>query len=233
MLARCRQPLFLAALWALAVCSTPGCKRKDAKACENAMSVTRQALAAEDFALAKQWRDHAYKNCDDGVALQALDKEIVDKQAEVEKKKAQEEATKRETDQLVKLFTGWIGQHRATPAGAAVNVVCSAGDEEKKERWCDRERSVGDKYKVKVRYWEAAPEAIEFTTVAPGPLKCDDLGPSSVLSEKAGGAQLHCQITGGPASGLQALIRHAKDGTHVNVVSQQFIDRHSGFRKLL
>ncbi len=176
--------------------------------------------------------DYAYKNCADPAALSGLDKEIVDKQAEVAKRKADAEALKRETDQLVKLFTEWIGQHRANPVGAAVNVTCTA-PEDSKDHWCDRERSVGGKYQVKVRYWEADPEAQEFTTKAPGMVECSQFGDTTEVSQKAGGAQRYCQITGGTLANMFVLIRHASDGTYLNVVTQKFVDRHGGFRHLI
>ncbi|MCA9595237.1 MAG: hypothetical protein KC776_18090 [Myxococcales bacterium] len=223
---------FAFSLLVVAPLALGGCKKKDPAKCDEAMKTTRQALGSEDFALAKQWREYAYKNCDDGATLSGLDKEIVDKQAEVEKKKADAEALERETDQLVKLFTGWIAQHRANPEGAAVNVVC-AEPADSKDHWCDRERSVGGKYQVKVRYWEADPEAQEYTTLAPGMVKCSQFGDTTEVSQKAGGAQKYCQITGGSLANMFVLIRHAGDGTHLNVVTQKFVDRHAGFRHLI
>ena len=120
----------------------------------------------------------------------------------------------------------------SNPEGAAVNVVC-AEPADSKDHWCDRERSVGGKYQVKVRYWEADPEAQEYTTLAPGMVKCSQFGDTTEVSQKAGGAQKYCQITGGSLANMFVLIRHAGDGTHLNVVTQKFVDRHAGFRHLI
>lgn len=58
----------------------------DKEKCEQAVSVTRDALAKEQTDLARQWRDRAWKMCNDQSATQALDKEIVDKEAELRKR---------------------------------------------------------------------------------------------------------------------------------------------------
>jgi len=58
----------------------------DKEKCEQAVSVTRDALAKEQTDLARQWRDRAWKMCNDQAATQALDKEIVDKEAEIAKR---------------------------------------------------------------------------------------------------------------------------------------------------
>ncbi len=208
-----------------------GCNQKDAGKCENAKGVTAQALASEDFALARQWRDYAYKHCDDPAALKTLDDDIVKKETEVNTRKREEESRRAETEQLLGLFTTWVSQHRADPTRAAVNVSC-AGPDDSKDRWCARERSVGGKYTVRVRYWEAEPVAQEFFTIAPGPVTCAQLGTSSELSQKHGGAQVFCDITGGTLSGMQVLIRRAKDGTHLNVVTKEYVAKDARFAAL-
>jgi hypothetical protein len=58
----------------------------DKEKCEQAVTVTRDALAKEQTDLARQWRDRAWKMCDDQAGTQALDKEIVDKEAELRKR---------------------------------------------------------------------------------------------------------------------------------------------------
>jgi hypothetical protein len=69
---------------ATAVVLTVGCVDKEK--CEQAVSVTRDALAKEQTDLARQWRDRAWKMCDDQAGTQALDKEIVAKEAEIAKR---------------------------------------------------------------------------------------------------------------------------------------------------
>ncbi|MBX3128599.1 MAG: hypothetical protein KF718_17890 [Polyangiaceae bacterium] len=208
-----------------------GCNQKDQGKCDNGKSVTKQAVASEDFALARQWRDYAYKHCADAAALKALDDEIVSKEAEVTSRKAEQQRVAGETTQLVSLFSGWIGQHRADPTRAAVTVSCK-GPEEGKDRWCSRERSVGGKYNVRVTYWEAEPKAHEFFTIAPGEVTCDAFGAATQISEKHGGLQRFCDLTAGGLSGMQLLIRRAKDGTHLNVVSKEYVAKNAAFAAL-
>ena len=78
-----------------------GCKRKDEEKCQQALQTTRQALAVEDFALARQWRTYTYKQCADADALKAIDQEIVTREAEVAKKKAEDEARQAEEDRKI------------------------------------------------------------------------------------------------------------------------------------
>jgi hypothetical protein len=220
-----------------ALLALPGCKRKDPEACNSAQSTVRQALGSEDFESAKKWRDYAYKQCADPAQLSALDKEIIDKQSEVTQRKADEDAKKKRTDELVKLFVDWAGQHKADPAGAAVNVVCTPAadpkDEKKaKEHWCTRDRMAGE-FKLGVTYWEAEPDTFEFATVAPGPVTCDDLGPNTVIKNGHDGALLHCNLTGGALAGLQALILRTAAGTTVSVVSPKYIDKNDAFKRKL
>lgn len=217
----------------LTLAGPAGCKKKDPEKCTSAQNTVRQAIAGEDFASARQWREYAYKNCDDKSVLDALDKEIVDKEAAVQKKKADDEALKRRTDELVKLYIDWITQHKANPAGAAVTVNCAGEETPKKERFCTRERTAGG-YPLKVQYWEATPvEAFEFSSVAPGPVTCETLGPGNTLKNAHDGALLHCEFTGGALSGLQALILRTAQGTLLSVVTPKFIELHAGFRARL
>src|SRR5262245_50230626 len=143
-----------AALVVLAL-ALPACNKKDPAKCTNAKGVIQQALSAEDFASARQWRDYAYKQCDPA-DLQALDQQIVTKESEVQKRKADEKTVKLRTDRLLKLFTDWVAQHRAAPSGAAVNVNCKTSSDAKdpkkeKELWCTRERNAGE-HKLRVTY---------------------------------------------------------------------------------
>ena len=215
----------------LAVAVLPACKKKDPAKCDNAKSVIKQAIGSEEFALARQWRDYAYKHCSDPADLSAVDKGITDGEAEAARRKADAEAKQREAQQLVKLFSQWVGQHRTDPTRAAVNVACS-GPEDSTERWCIRERSVGGKYAVKVRYWEETPAAHKFFSIAPDEVKCDAFGASAVIATKHGGAQVYCDVTGGTLSGMKLLIQRAKDGTHMNLVSNEYVEKDPGFKQL-
>jgi hypothetical protein len=60
----------------------------DKEKCEEAVRVTRDSLAKEQPAIARQWRERAWKICNDATTTATLDKEIVDKEAEIAKKGA-------------------------------------------------------------------------------------------------------------------------------------------------
>lgn len=222
----------------LAVClaflAVSACNQKDPKKCENAQSVIRQGIAAEDFAAARQWRDYAYKHCADRAALDALDKDIVDKEAAVQARKAAEDQKRQQTEQLVKLFSEWAGTHKANPAGAAVNVSCSAPADPKKEkeRWCTRERAASE-HKLRVTYWEAEPDVFEFSTLSPGEVSCELLGGGTALKNAHGGALLHCDLTGGALAGTQALMVRTAQGTLLSVFSPKYAEKNESFRRRL
>jgi hypothetical protein len=62
----------------------------DQEKCDEAVRVTRDALSKEQTDLARQWREYAWKTCDDTAMTATLDQEIVAKEAEIAKKAADE-----------------------------------------------------------------------------------------------------------------------------------------------
>ncbi len=89
----------LGARWAMAVVVAAGlltgCKNE--QKCNEALQTARQALQDDylDFALARQWREHAGKICGAGEQLSALDKDILDKEAAVAKAAADKAAAEK------------------------------------------------------------------------------------------------------------------------------------------
>jgi hypothetical protein len=73
------------ALLLLALSTAPGCK--DKAKCDEALNTAKKAMQDEflDMDLARQWRDHAGKICGQGPELEALDKEIIDREAALAK----------------------------------------------------------------------------------------------------------------------------------------------------
>lgn len=71
---------------AVTVAFVPGCVDKEK--CQQAISVTHDAVAKEQMEIARQWRDRAWKMCNDPASTEPLDKEIVDKEAEIAKRAA-------------------------------------------------------------------------------------------------------------------------------------------------
>ena len=211
------------------------CKKKDPEKCQQALATTRQALTAEDFALASQWREYAYKHCDDAAGLQALDQELVNKQAETNRR-AQEQATKKaELGSVLQLFMRWASENRMTPQNASKLVQCDPVPEGTPK---DKEKSVG-----------ATPRATSIlatpstcATGKPSPtrfvsrcdrrhrLSCADLGEHRVLRTwdipvPGGGTvkRTHCELTSGPLAGMQELATAAI--TELHVLSPKYAQR--------
>lgn len=213
------------------------CKGKDADKCKQGLDVARQALNAEDFVLAQQWRGYAYKQCEDTAALTALDQEIVNKQAAVDQRKQDEERRKNETAQLVQLFVKFAGDNRAAPDRASSATQCDPlpdGTQPKPdkpaERWCNASRGAGQSYAIALRYWDADKEALRFTTRPSNPVSCADLGASNVLrtwdvpaTQGHTAKRSHCEFTSGPLSGLHALVSEAANAD-VFVFSMKYLD---------
>jgi len=216
----------------LAVAGTGGCKRKDKGKCDEALRVARDALGKENTASAREWREYAYKHCADTTTLQALDSEIVAKEAAIEKKKAEEAAKKQRLAAFATTFGGWVAQHRANPTGASVNVTCDGDENPKKERWCTRSREIsGKSQQFTVRYWEAEPEAAVFSTKPAEPVGCDALGPHQVMGTwdvpSTTGKPIkraRCKMTGGSLSGLQVLATDAL-GADLFVIAPKYLEK--------
>jgi hypothetical protein len=221
---------------------TVGCNKTDPKACSHAMDVTRESLKDKNVALARRWRDYAWKQCDDKTALQAFDKEVVAGEDEITKEKQEEEQKKTQSQELLGLFVQWAGDHRASPDAAGADVSCEPEEKpekgapppklpDKPHRFCTRTRAVSDSFNLQVRYREDDPGVVHFQTIAPSDVSCDALGANKVL--KKWPARTECEITGGRLQGLDAVITRATDGTHVEVFSTQYLDRDAALKNEL
>ncbi|MEB2310446.1 MAG: hypothetical protein OZ928_01295 [Polyangiaceae bacterium] len=218
----------VAVLGGLALLTAAGCKKGDAAKCEQATATIRQALQSGDVASARTWREYAYKQCDDGSQLSALDQEIVAKEGELQKAKAAADATKTQSNQLIGLFVGWAADHKGSLDTAGNTVSCDPEEKsatpapagEKPRRWCTRTRAASS-FTLTARYRDEQRAAVRFSTVAPAPVTCDALGPNRVLGTPVG--RSYCEITGGRLQGMQALISARPDGTHVDVFSPEYL----------
>ncbi|MBN1608332.1 MAG: hypothetical protein JW940_17005 [Polyangiaceae bacterium] len=227
------------ALLALAMLAA-GCNRKDEGKCQEALGHTRDALKVENTELARQWRTYSYGQCADATALQALDREIQAKEAEIAKRASDAAAQKKEQQQLVDVFKQWVAQNRTSAEGAGVTVVCESDDDEKlkksKERFCTRTRGIGGgKYQFEVRYWEAEPQAVRFMFKPSLPVTCEELGGATMVKEwqvpaTTGGtvSRKHCSLTAGVLSGMQALVTHAGVASQY-VFNEQYLARDAAF----
>jgi len=218
-----------------------GCNQKDAEKCSQAQATTRQALTAEDFALAKQWREYSYKQCEDQGALASLDKEISEREAAVTARKDAEAKKKAENAALMKLFLDFVAQNRAAPDRASAAPVCDPLPEGAKpdstERFCTGTRQAGN-YTLQVRFWQADPQAFRFSLKVDDPLTCEALAPATVAKTwdvaAVGGAyaKRHRCDLGGSLSGLSGVVSEAAKA-EVSVFSPQYLDRDPGMKPIL
>lgn len=203
------------------------CDGKDEDKCRKGQEGVRASLKAGNDGLLKDWRNYAFKYCDDG-EFSAVDREISDFQKEKQRVEAEKKKKEQENKAVLDLFLGWVGQYKAAPEGAAANVSCDGGpDEEKsKERWCVRQRQAPP-YVLQVRYWEKEPVASAFHVVIPHPITCDALGTAQVIRSWTVQGSIkrhHCQITGGLAAGMQAMVTEAAQAP-LHVFSPQFVEK--------
>jgi hypothetical protein len=220
------------------------CDDKDPQKCDQATSATRQALKAEDLALARQWRDYAWKHCGDSAALGALDQEVVNTQTAIAQRKQAEEQRAQRKKQLLDLFSSWAAEHRGNPPRASAAPQCDGAETrpaqaavENKERWCQGTREVLGGGQLSVRWWDAEPEAVRFRVRSEAPVTCDDLGPHTVVRSwevpASGGRtakRAHCELTGGALAGLHAVVSEAQNAD-VDVFSPQYLQRDAQLRR--
>ena len=231
-----------------ATVSALGCSEKDATKCQEALDGTRKSVAASDAALISQWRERSYKYCADQAALGALDKEIVDKQTAEASAKAAEAQRLALNTGLLKTFVNWAGDNRIAPDHASVSPKCD-GDEpdagtpkapstdpKATQRFCTASRTAGNNT-LTARYWEADKTIVMFTTKAPAPAKCSDLGPNKVLKTwdvpAANGQSVkrtRCELTG-TLSGMHAIVSAAANAA-VYIYSPSFLEKDAALKKI-
>lgn len=205
-----------------------GCQTKNAEKCSQGFSVTRQAIASKDFALARQWREFAYKMCDAGgedkEGLVKLDQELTAAEAAVKAAADAEAQRTAKNGALLKLFVAWVGDNRAAPDKASAAPVCDtptdaaekAAVERSKERLCTATRTAGDST-LTARYWEAEPKLARFSTKFPSPVSCADFGATESKSFEvpatngAGVKRSVCQFSSGALSGMSLVVSAANN----------------------
>jgi hypothetical protein len=221
-----------------------GCARKSAEKCADGQKVARQAVEGGDFALAKQWREYAYKQCEDASALAALDQEIVNKEAAVTAEAARVAKAKADTAALVKLYLEFVGANRAAPNAASATPTCETPPEgsplpkpgTEKDHFCTATRNAGA-HVLTVRYWNADPTAFRFTTTPEDPVDCAALGgtPEKTWGVPAVGGKTaqrsRCALSG-PLAGLTAVVSAAAKAD-VHVFSPGYLEKDPGSRPLL
>lgn len=221
-----------------------GCSQKSAEKCADGQKVARQAIESGDFALAKQWREYAYKQCADTSALAALDQEIVNKEAAATAEAERAAKSKADTAALVKLFLEFVAANRAAPNAASAAPVCETPLEgapppkpgTEKDHFCTATRTAGT-HTISVRYWNADPTAFRFTTTPDEPVDCAALGgtPEKTWGVPAVGGKTaqrsRCTLSG-PLAGLTAVVSGASKAD-LHIVSPGYVQKDPGSRPIL
>ena len=219
-----------------------GCKGGDPEKCTQAQAVVGQALDGEDFATARQWREYAYKQCEDKGPLSALDLKITEREAAVTARKTADDKKSADTNALAKIFFEWVAQNRAAPDKASQSPACEPLPEgtpaaNAKDHFCTATRAAGANT-LEARYWEAEPGvAVRFSTTLPGQLDCAALKGTAGKQwdvPAVGGKsakRTRCDL-GGALAGLTAVLT-AADKAPLHVVSPGYVARDPGWRTIL
>lgn len=198
-----------------------GCSTKDPEKCDRALTVARQAAAGADFTAAGAWRDYAYRQCEDRAALEAMDRDITARQAEVAAQQAAKRERRNQTRELLKVFLGFVAGHRNSPDQASSAPSCdplpsdSAKKGESTERFCVATRSAGT-HPMLARYWGAKPPVARFSVKLPDSTSCEEIGASRVVKSwpvaAVGGkttGRSRCEFVSGPLTGMHAVLSQA------------------------
>jgi hypothetical protein len=231
-----------------ATVTTFGCSQKDATKCQEALDGTRKSVAAGDASLTNQWRERSYKYCEDQAALTTLDKEISEKTSAASAAKAAETARLALNAGLIKTFVTWAGDNRLAPDHASVSPKCDGDDPDPgapkvassnpkaKERFCTATRTAGTNT-LSARYWDADKTILMFTTKAPAPASCDNLGPNKVLktwdvpaSNGASVKRTRCELSG-TLAGLNAVVSDAANAP-IYIFSPSYLLKDPALKKI-
>ncbi|HET9933056.1 MAG TPA: hypothetical protein VFQ35_20275 [Polyangiaceae bacterium] len=219
-----------------------GCKRKDAAQCEQAITTVKQALTQENFTGATQWREYAYKQCDDAAQLSELDQSIVRKRGEVDARTHAAEQRRTENRQVLKVFLQWVADNRAAPDRASATPNCdAAAPPEKvksKERLCSASRTAGQ-YPLLLNYWEAEPAIARFSVKLPDVTSCEEIGASKVLktwqvptTSGTTTPRYRCEFPAGPLAGMNAVLSQAVNAD-LYVFNPSYIEKDPSVRSML
>jgi hypothetical protein len=225
-----------------------GCSEKDATKCQEALDGTRKSVAASDPVLTNQWRERSYKYCEDQAALATLDREITTKQSAEAATKAAEVQRVALNTGLLKTFVTWAGDNRIAPDHASVSPKCDGDDPDpaaaKKpstdpvdaERFCTATRTAGTST-LSARYWDADKTIVLFSTKAPAPATCDDLGPHKLLktwdvpaTNGQSVKRTRCELSGS-LSGMHAVVSAAANAS-VYIFSPSYLLKDPALKKI-
>lgn len=236
--------------WALsALLLALGCQTRNAEKCEQGLSVTRKAVTSGDFALARQWREFAYKMCDaagqDKEGLAKLDLELSTAEANVQAKAAAEAQRKAKNEALLKLFISWASDNRGAPEKASVAPVCDAQSADaaeaarvavSKEQLCTATRMAGESA-LSARYWQADPKLVRFSTKFPQPVTCADFGATEsksfdvAASDGSKVKRSRCEIGSGALSGMSVVVS-AANSAEAYIFAPGYLDKDAMMKQI-
>jgi hypothetical protein len=221
-----------------------GCNPADPAKCEEALKVTRDAIARENFAGAQEWREYAWKQCEDRSTLEALDQQLVAKRAEVAAVKRAADERSRAKTELLKVFLDWVAQNRLAPDRASSAPSCdpAAADDplkdKSKQRLCTATRAAGP-HQLLARYWAAEPAIARFNVKLPDVATCAEIGASTLLKTwqvaATGGrttARFRCEFAAGPLAGLHAVLSQAVNAD-LYLFNPSYLEKEPALRPVL
>jgi hypothetical protein len=221
-----------------------GCNRADPAKCDQALKVTREAIDHENFAGAQQWREYAWKQCEDRSTLDALDRQLVAKRGEVETRERAAADRRQAKAQLLKVFLGWVADNRLAPDHASSSPSCdppAANDPQKessKQRLCTATRAAGQNQRL-ARYWAAEPAIARFNVKLPDVATCQEIGATKLLNTwqvaATGGRttpRFRCEFTSGPLAGMNAVLSQAVNAD-LFVFNPSYLEKEPALRQVL
>jgi hypothetical protein len=199
----------------------PACQKSDPQKCDQALQVTRQAIEKENFSAAQQWREYAWKQCDDRSTLESLDRDLVNKRSESEARQRAADERARTKTALLKTFLTWVAENRAAPERASATPTCDlpAKDDplkdKSKKRLCTATRTAGA-FQLFAHYWEEESKLALFNVKLPDVTSCEEIGATKVLktwqvpaTQGRTTPRFRCEFASGPLAGMNAVVSQA------------------------
>lgn len=221
-----------------------GCNRADPAKCDEALKVTRDAIDHENFAGAQQWREYAWKQCEDRSTLESLDRQLVAKRGEVEVRERAAAERRQAKTQLLKVFLGWVADNRLAPDHASSSPSCdppAANDplkDKSKLRLCTATRAAGQ-HQLLARYWEAEPAIARFNVKLPDVATCEEIGATKLLKTwqvaATGGRttpRFRCEFPSGALAGMNAVLSQAVNAD-LYVFNPAYLEKEPALRQVL
>ena len=221
-----------------------GCNRADPAKCDQALKVAREAIDHENFAGAQQWREYAWKQCEDRSTLDGLDRQLVAKRGEVETRERAAADRRQAKAQLLKVFLGWVADNRLAPDHASSSPTCdppAANDPQKdssKQRLCTATRAAGQN-QLLARYWAAEPAIARFNVKLPDVATCEEIGATKLLKTwqvaATGGRttpRFRCEFASGALAGMNAVLSQAVNAD-LYVFNPSYLEKEPALRQVL